>query len=49
MTLVRVRASSSKLRLVTCPGCGAELQSVSPKSHLLNEHSPEDFGLGDSR
>lgn len=43
----RENSGSSKLKLVECPQCGADLRGREASAHLL-EHSPADFGLGGS-
>jgi len=32
--------------LLRCPVCGYEFNGQDRPSHLLHEHTPEDFGLG---
>lgn len=38
---------SERLRLRTCPGCGVTIE-CSVWKHILDEHDPEDFGLGNA-
>lgn len=50
MTLERRRRDGHgvvEVRLVTCPICGYEFDDYDPRwHHFLEEHDPEDAGLG---
>lgn len=34
-----------RVRLSTCPVCGAYLRYKGPAAHIASEHGPTDFGL----